>query len=323
MFRMFYFFRKLERIKISLNQKYPRNPKYKVDSTFFDRYRKFSFWSLKYAYPRFFKRFKKKFFRFKTARKGFKKYPNYSFRSRQFRLIRVLESSFYFPRKRKFCRSTTKRKVAYNKFASFFSEKIKFYNFSNRFGNKPAILIKSQLLQSGTFPKFSKIFKIRRSYKRKPVFQSFARVPRTAFKNLLVKKKFPFSYFFTRSAKKLKVFLKAFRRKKFIKNRFRRFSPHEKRLYYRLRFYHARFKRLGVSKKPRIRRFFFVRKKYAKFHPYLGYFRNFGKSFFKHKRRRLRFFRFFRRYFALSRRFSGVATPKLIKHKRIFRRIKK
>lgn len=124
-FRMFYFFRKLERIKISLNQKYPRNPKYKVDPTFFDRYRKFSFWCLKYAYPRFFKRFKKKFFRFKTARKGFKKYPNYSFRSRQFRLIRTLESSFYFPKKRKFYRATTRRKVAYNKFASFFFGKNK------------------------------------------------------------------------------------------------------------------------------------------------------------------------------------------------------
>lgn len=119
----------------------------------------------------------------------------------------------------------------------------------------------------------------------------------------------PFKFFqpnraFTRSSKLTATALFALRRKKlsFYRRKFAA-SYTKYRLANKLHFsLTQQTKKFGI-KNPSQK--FFSRKKFLRFKPFLGVFDRYGRARYKLKRRRLKFFSFFKRYFKRFRAYSG------------------
>lgn len=381
-FRIFYFFRKLEKSRFNFKSKTGPISSSNFDSRiFFEKYRKFSLWALTYSWHKFHPRtmlklkrrirFLKKKRRLiklrvksqrfnkkskknllkgkrKSAKKGFfnkkskkkyrekslftypRKYIKFKFNRRKFsrksthrrsrqisRFLQIVRLAYKFPHSKRYFKSRFYAKLKKLKkfvpavrtaYTSFFRLNKKLSNFDSFFR-----------------PRSHKFFKFSRA-NSKQLFFTKRRLPKIFYKNFFYKKRLPLAYYFTRHSKNISIFFKSFKKRpytsRFIKYKHRSRVPFRiKRVLNKLRFYQSKIKRSRFSRKIN-KKFFFIRRKYALFIPYLGYFRKFGKKRFIYKKKRKKFFRFFKKFFSKFHSVTGIPSPRSKLYKRHSSRVK-
>lgn len=290
------FLRKVRRLNNKLKRRRSKNKLKKKTRTKKKSSKLFKKWK---KYPRnFFARFRK-YVRFLSARRRRMRRHKRDYRKirQRAKFLRLVRLAYKFPHNR-------------NKFKVLFPKKFKKFKFlnPNKFFSLSPIRAKLSYFNR---PHSYKLFKFSRP-NRKRFFYTKRRLPKILYKNFFSKSKAPLAYYFTRKSKKLSVYFKTFKKRRYI-SRFLKFKHRSrvpfriKRILNKLRFYLSTTNRSRLSIKIN-RKVFFVRRKYAYFLPYLGYFRRFGRKRFLYKRKRKKFFRFFKKFFSKYQRSASVPT---------------
>jgi ribosomal protein S11 len=278
--------KKSKKIKKFKRKSFKKKKKYRLRPVFrrSRRYKRFRILRRRYVH-----RSKKYFFR----------------RNQTFRFLQTTRLSYKFPHSPRYFRTQSSRRI---------KKKIKSLRFNER---QFKVLSRLSSLKLG-FAKSGKVFFKRpfNFYKinKKQLFYTKKRLPKIYFKNFFFKKNLPLAYYFTRKSKKLGVFFKTFRKKR-RKSRYIRYKHRSrlpgrfKRLFNKFRFYFSQLQGDRLSRKLN-NKIFFVRRKYSKFIPYLGYFKKFGRKKFVYKRRRKKFFRFFKKFFSKFHAVSAIPTSR-------------
>lgn len=260
-----------------------------------------------FTYPR-------KYIKFMFNRRKFFRKPNHRKLRQISRFLRVVRLAYKFPHNKRYFKSQIAKKVKKFKFLSP-AVQSKFFIFSRK---------RSRLSPTLRF-RFRKKFKFFRVYS-KQLFFTKRRLPRIFYKNFFYKKKLPLAYYFTRHTKNISVYFKTFRKRlhisRFLKYKHRSRVPFRvKRIFNKLRFYNSKIRRSRFSRKIN-KKFFFVRRKYSFFFPYLGYFRKFGKKRFIYKKKRKKFFRFFKKFFSKFHSVTSIPSPRSKLYRRHASRIR-
>jgi ribosomal protein S11 len=145
------------------------------------------------------------------------------------------------------------------------------------------------------------------------------RIPKYFYTTKKYKKIYSPKLKFFRSFRKTIFFFKVYRKKSRY-HRYKRFYRY-KNIRNRFRFF-ASQQNLSKNSQISILSSFIVKKKKAKFLPFLGFFSKFGRVFYKFRRKRIKFKKFFKKYFRLFRSFSGTTTKKFKKIRKHFSSIK-
>jgi ribosomal protein S11 len=251
---------------------------------------------------------KRSLLRFFFNRRRFTRRRTYRIRLQRSRFIKTVQLSYKFPHNR----------------ILFKFKFLKKFNFKKRLGNRQIYKVFSGIKSPFYKDSFYSLYRLKSPKLLRPnrinsnqLFFTKQRIPKIFIKNFFYKKLLPLSYYFTRSQKKFKVIFKTFKKKRklsrFLKYKHKYRVPFRvKRLLRKLRFYILKTKKLSKFSKNLNKKIFFVRRKYSKFLPYLGYFRKFGKKKFIYKKKRKKFFRYFKKFFS---KFHSVTAIPTLRHK--------
>jgi ribosomal protein S11 len=177
--------------------------------------------------------------------------------------------------------------------------------FSNHYPRRPRLSIKFRrrsLRASFLKPKRKFLLTSKRSrpalfFKPSKVINSTRRVPRKNFAFIFNANKFRNKYItYSRASKFSSIVFRFFRRKLPFWKRKKVSAKLAKRVANKIHFFWQR--RSQVRRKFRRRFNNFIRKRYAAYHPFLGVFRRYGRSRYRYKSRRRKFFRYFGKLFA-------------------------
>jgi len=273
------------------------------------KFRKFK----KFRWKKKKKRFTAKIFSFLTASRMYRRILFVQrFRKRLASYRNKIERTFITSFSKNFFFQPFSKKKKRFRYFRFFSSLVspKFYKFSNN--SKFSIYFRDFFADS---PQKLKKFKFKRfNYK---FFYSRRRFPKFYVRSSSsqIKREAPLSFFFTRFSKKSNFFFKTFRFKRLrYRKRIRKKDLRRFRWFKKIKFYQNKLKKSNFSVISR--KIFSVKKKYGKFFAYQGFFKKFGGVKFKYKSRRIKFFRYFKKYFSRFRRFSGIPKIKLFSKKK-------
>jgi ribosomal protein S11 len=170
----------------------------------------------------------------------------------------------------------------------------------HRFPASTSLLLDSKKLVSESFIRSRGYFLYNLGItKRRSVFtNSVRRFPRAQLKR--VKFNFNSPIYFKRHSKSLLVATKLISRRRRLRYRLKVSKP------YRYLFNKVRFTFGNLPERPT--RSLRAAKKSVRFYPFLGLFSKYGRTTYKLRRRRIKFYKFFRKYFRTYDRFFGTQT---------------
>jgi ribosomal protein S11 len=263
--------------------------------------------------------FPKKFFHFLCSRKRYRRtLIVYQFRKRFSFYTKAVERFFRFSSKK----NSYKSKPQTSNFFYFLNSTRSLKH--SRLVKRPSLSISRPSSQtsplSQTFFNKSRSFRFKR---RNPLyfFNARRRFPKIYLRNFSIVRKSPLSFFFMRFSKKHNSIFRVFKPKRLrYKKRIKKKDPRRFRWLRRVKFYQNKIKKFKFNFINR--KLFSVKKSYGKFFPYQGFFKSFGKFKFKYRSRRIKFFRYFKKYFSRFSRFSGLPRPKFFYKKKKISKIK-